>query len=102
MSIRIFTWVRESSRNHCSPNGSFRILRKCNSGIDPDVCPSQITHARTRGEEDGTIRMNTIIDTKKASVTAMLERQDYEQAIQAHYNKALVILSGDFDHIGQR
>jgi len=53
-------------------------------------------------EEDGTIRLNTMVDNKNISVTAMLERQDYEQAVQAHRDKALAILSGDLERIGQR
>ena len=39
---------------------------------------------------------------KRVSVTTMLERHDYQQAVQAHRDKALVILSGDLEHFGQR
>ena len=57
---------------------------------------------RKEGEQDGTIRLNTLIDQKQQSVTALLERQDYERAVQAHKDKALVTLSGDLERMGQR
>ncbi len=57
---------------------------------------------RRENEEDGTIRLNTFVDEKQHLVTALLERQDYEQAVQAHRDKAMVVLSGDLERTGQR
>ena len=58
----------------------------------------------TRGESeaDGTIRLSTFVDQKPQSVTVLLERRDYERAIQAHKNQAMVVLSGDLERMGQR
>ncbi|MCY4674666.1 MAG: hypothetical protein OXD43_13035 [Bacteroidetes bacterium] len=70
----------------------------------PDVRLHGHVRLLTRGEgaEDGTIRLNTFVDQKSQSVTALLERRDYERAIQAHKDKAMVILSGDLERMGQR
>ena len=70
----------------------------------PDVRLYGYVRLLERGpeEEDGTIRLNTMVDNKNVSVTAMLGRQDYERAVQAHRDKALVILSGDLEHFGHR
>ncbi len=57
---------------------------------------------RRENEENGTIRLNTFVNEKQHSVTALLERQDYEQAVQAHREKAMVVLSGDLGRMGQR
>ncbi len=57
---------------------------------------------RAEGEEDGTIRLNALVDRKQQSVTALLERQDYERAVQAHGDRAVVVLSGDLERMGQR
>lgn len=53
-------------------------------------------------EEDGRIRLSTYFGEKQLSVTALLERRDYERAVQAHKDKALVTLSGDLERMGQR
>lgn len=59
---------------------------------------------RGEGEEDGTIRLGAFVDQnqKPRSVTALLERQDYERAVQAHKDRAMVVLSGDLERLGQR
>lgn len=58
---------------------------------------------RAEGEEDGTIRLGAIVDQdqKPRSVTALLEREDYERAVQAHKDRALVVLSGDLERLGR-
>ncbi len=60
--------------------------------------------ARSEDEEDGTIRLGAFVDQnqKPRSVTALLERQDYERAVQAHRDRALVVFSGDLERLGQR
>ena len=60
---------------------------------------------RSEDEEDGTIRLSAFVDqdqTTPRSVTALLERQDYERAVQAHGDRAVVVLSGDLERLGQR
>lgn len=58
--------------------------------------------ARGEGEEDGTIRLATSIGGSRHSVTALLERRDYERAVQAHKDRAPVVCSGDLERMGQR
>lgn len=57
---------------------------------------------REEDEEDGTIRLNTLINDKPQSVTALLGREDYDQAVQSHKDQTWVILSGDLERMGQR
>ena len=57
---------------------------------------------RGPADVDGTIRLATDIDGQRQSVVAVLEREDYERAVQAHHDKALVVLTGDLDRVGQR
>ncbi len=57
-----------------------------------------------RGEDDvdGTIKLVTRIDGKPQSVAAVLKQSDYERAVQAHSERAVVILKGDLERVGQR
>ena len=57
-----------------------------------------------RGEEDddGTISLATKIDGQRQSVKAVLAQPDYETAVEAHRDRALVVLLGDLERIGQR
>ena len=48
------------------------------------------------------IRLTTDIDGHQQSVVAVLERADYERAVQAHSDKAMVVLAGDLERKGQR
>ena len=57
---------------------------------------------RGEAEDDGTIRLATKFDGQKQSVVAVLERADYEKALQAHGDRVPVVLLGDLDRIGQR
>lgn len=57
---------------------------------------------RGETEDDGTIRLLAYVDRKRLSVTAVLEREDYERSVQAHKDRAPVVLSGDLDRMGQR
>ena len=58
--------------------------------------------ARREAEDDGTIRLATDIDGSQQSVVAVLGRADYHRAIQAHRDRALVVLAGDLERAGQR
>ncbi len=60
--------------------------------------------ARGEDEEDGAIQLRTFVDQDQTprSVAALLEQQDYERAVQAHKDRALVVLSGDLERMGQR
>lgn len=57
-----------------------------------------------RGEvgDDGTISLLAKIDGQRQSVVAVLEQADYERAVQAHKDRALVVLAGDLERTGQR
>ena len=57
---------------------------------------------REQADIDGTIGLAADIDGQRQSVVAALEREDYERAVQAHRDRALVVLAGDLDRIGQR
>lgn len=57
---------------------------------------------REPADVDGVIRLATEIDGQRRSVVAVLQRADYERAVQAHHDKALVVLAGDLDGAGQR
>ena len=57
---------------------------------------------RGETEDDGTIRLATDIDGQPQSVVAVLEQADYERAVQAHKDRALVVLAGDLERAGER
>ncbi len=57
---------------------------------------------RKEEEADGTIRFRTEIDGQWQSVAAVLEHADYERAVQAHKDRAPVVLKGDLERTGQR
>ena len=57
---------------------------------------------RGKTQDDGTIRVATTIDRRRQTVTAVLERSDYDRAVQAHGDRALVVLTGDLERMGQR
>ena len=57
---------------------------------------------RDDSEDDGTVTIRASVDGKIQSVMAVLTQPDYDRAIQAHKEKAPVILEGDLDRFGQR
>lgn len=70
----------------------------------PDECLHGFVRILKRdGEElDGTIRLKTEIDGRQQSVEAVLEQADYEKAVQAHRDRAPIVLRGDLERAGQR
>ncbi len=70
----------------------------------PDICLYGFVRILERGEDvaDGTIRLRTEVDGQRQSVMAVLEQADYERAVQAHKDQALVVLKGDLERTGQR
>ncbi len=70
----------------------------------PDVRLHGFVRLLKRGEteDDGTIRLATEIDGQRQSVVAVLEQADYDRAVQAHKDRALVVLTGDLERTGQR
>ena len=70
----------------------------------PDVRLHGFVRRLKRGEteDDGTIRLATHIDGQPQSVVAVLEQADYERAVQAHKDRALVVLAGDLERTGER
>ena len=57
---------------------------------------------RGEGGEDGTITLSAKIDGQRQSVSAVLERADYDRAVQAHRDRTPIVLVGDLDRVGQR
>ena len=57
---------------------------------------------RPETKDDGTVHLTTHIDGKQQAVTAILEQSDYGRALQAHKDKAMVVLTGDLERKGQR
>lgn len=57
---------------------------------------------RSETEDDGTIHLTTHIDGQPQAVRAVLGQSDYGRAVQAHRDKAIVILTGDLEPKGQR
>ncbi len=57
---------------------------------------------RSKTEDDGTIRLKVHIEGQEQSVTTVLAQSDYEKAVQAHRDRAMVILKGDLERQGQR
>ena len=61
-----------------------------------------VARLKRKGAEDGTVFVQASIDKQTASVAAVLQRADYERAIQAHRDRARIILEGDVERAGQR
>ncbi len=70
----------------------------------PDVRLHGFVQRLKRGQTDdgGAVGVVTDIDGQRQSVAAVLEREDYERTVQAHHDRALVVLAGDLDRMGQR
>ena len=57
---------------------------------------------RSETEDDGTIHLRAHIEGQERAVITVLAQSDYEKAVQAHGDKALVTLKGDLERRGQR
>ena len=57
---------------------------------------------REESEIAGAITLRVSIDEKPESVTAILNQSDYDLAIRAHQDRALVVAEGDLERVGQR
>lgn len=57
---------------------------------------------RGEAEDLGTIRLATRVDGQRRSVVAVLEQSDYRRAVEAHRDRAPVLLKGDLERMGQR
>ena len=70
----------------------------------PDMRLYGLVGRLKRGEagSDETISLLARIDGQRQSIAAVLERADYERAIQAHRDRLPVVLSGDLERMGQR
>ena len=58
--------------------------------------------SREDRETDGAVTLRTYIDGRVVSVPADLRGSDYNRAIQAHKNNALVVMKGDLERLGDR
>ena len=70
----------------------------------PDVQVSGIVQRLIRDEAEvgGNATLRASIDGRNQSVTAILQSFDYERAIRAHQAKALIVMEGDLERVGQR
>ena len=57
---------------------------------------------RKESETDGTIALRGSVGGKIRTVSAVLGRSDYDEAIDAHRTKSPVIAEGDLERVGQR
>ena len=57
---------------------------------------------RSETEYDGTICLRAHIEGRERAVDTVLAQSDYEKAVQAHGDKAMVTLKGDLEHRSQR
>ena len=57
---------------------------------------------RGEHETEGTISLRASIDGKNQTVVAVLSQSEYERAIEAHKNKAPVVMTGDLERVRQR
>ena len=57
---------------------------------------------RSEAETEGTITLWASVDGRNQSVAANLEPFDYERALQAHQDRAPVVMQGDLVRTGQR
>lgn len=53
-------------------------------------------------EADGTITLRTYVDRRVVSVAADLDQSNYDRAIQAHQNDAVVVMTGDLERFGRQ
>ena len=108
------TWARTHPMNTAREvvhfgKGDAPILREAarlfrDRGPKPDVLLfGSVQRVKRRQEETyGTITLRAYVDGQIQSVVAALTQSDYERAIEAHQQKAPVIVAGDLDRIGQR
>ena len=73
-------------------------------GAQPDIRLTGYIHKlrRSERETEGTVTLRAAVSGKIRSVTAVLKRSDYEQAIRAHKEKAPIVAEGDLERSGHR
>ena len=57
---------------------------------------------RGKDEAEGTISLRASIDGKNQSVVVVLSQSEYERAIEAHRDRAPVVMTGDLERVRQR
>ena len=108
------SWARTRPRERARDvirfdNDDASILREAarafrNREPRPDERLFGFVHRLKRGENEtaGTITLRADIDGQSQSVTAVLNQNDYQRAIEAHEGRAAVIAQGDLERVGQR
>ncbi len=56
---------------------------------------------RDKSEIEGTVTLRSSFDGRTKSVVAVMSQSDYQRAIQAHSDKAIVIAKGDLERTGR-
>ena len=107
-------WARTHPRNELRTEVRFAthdgpILREASRALrirepQPGVVLVGLVQRLARGETDtdGTVTLRTSIDGQNQSVVVVLPRSDYHRAIQAHKQRAPVVMRGDLERMGQR
>ena len=86
--------LREASR-------AFR-SREPRAGVTLVGFVQQLVRSEAGTETDGAVTLRTSIEGQNQSVKVVLPQPDYQRAIQAHEQKALVVMQGDLERTGQR
>ena len=94
--------VRFSSADALILREAARSYRNREPKLDVRLFGSVQRLKRDESETDGTVTLRTSIDGRTQSVTAVLSESDYERAMEAHRDKAAVIVEGDLGRFGQR
>ena len=70
----------------------------------PNVVLYGIVHKLSRDHQqlDGTVTLKADIDGAVQSVTATLDKSNYESAVEAHGHKYPVVVNGDLERVGSR
>lgn len=79
-----------------------RLFREHEPELDVKI-PAHVRRLqRHEDDEDGTVTLLAWIHNRTLSVKAVLRQVDYERAVAAHKEKAMVIADGDLERVGQR
>ena len=79
-----------------------RLFRELRPQPNAQLVGAVVQLRRVESESDGNIRLRAEVEGCLRSVTANLNPPDYDLAIQAHRDKAAVIVTGTLERVGER
>ena len=83
-------------------NEAARLFRNREPKLDEQLFGFVQRLKRDEHEVDGTVSLRASIEGRTEAVMAVLNQNDYEQAITAHKERSPVIAVGDLERVGQR